>query len=113
MTQGKIEKIIQGRLAAAKLDYQIRRQELAWRAASRAELLDIAKADKACTEYLGRIAALREVLLSIGVKYEDGSTSLSAAIRPRYSVHALSALARSSSSALEAALHASSCLRIW
>ncbi|MDD7309544.1 MAG: hypothetical protein PUG80_03330 [Eubacteriales bacterium] len=72
MTQGKIEKIIQGRLAAAKLDYQIRRQELAWRAASRAELLDLAKADKACTEYLGRIAALREVLLSIGVKYEDG-----------------------------------------
>lgn len=73
MTQGKIEKIIQGRLAAAKLDYQIRRQELAWRAASRAELLDLAKADKACTEYLGRIAALREVLLSICEKYEDGS----------------------------------------
>lgn len=73
MTQGKIEKIVQGRLAAAKLDYQIRRQELAWRAASRAELLDLAKADKACTECLGRIAALREVLLSIGVKYEDGS----------------------------------------
>lgn len=73
MTQGKIEKIIQGRLAAAKLDYQIRRQELAWRAASRAELLDLTRADRVCTEYLGRIAALREVLLSVGVKYEDGS----------------------------------------
>ncbi len=73
MTQGKIEKIIQGRLATAKLDYQIRRQELAWRATSRAELLEMTRADKTCIEVCSRIAALREVLLSIGVKYEAGS----------------------------------------
>lgn len=71
MTQGKIEKIIQGRLATAKLDYQIRRQELAWRATSRAELLEMTRADKMCIEVCSRIAALREVLLSIGAKRED------------------------------------------